>query len=79
MTGSDYARRMGCLPPTAGTLSFQAGLSRVTVAHLMSRVDSGELTVDVAQRVSLSELPEIHVKAAAGELRGKVVALPDTN
>lgn len=49
------------------------------LAQLVALVDSGELTVTVAQRVSLSELPAIHVKAAAGELRGKVVAVPDAN
>jgi NADPH:quinone reductase-like Zn-dependent oxidoreductase len=47
------------------------------LTRLVSLVDSGELTVDVAQRVPLSELPAIHARAAAGELRGKVVALPD--
>jgi NADPH:quinone reductase-like Zn-dependent oxidoreductase len=47
------------------------------LAQLVTLVDAGELTVDVAQRVSLSELPEIHARAAAGELHGKVVATPD--
>jgi NADPH:quinone reductase-like Zn-dependent oxidoreductase len=47
------------------------------LAQLVALVDSGELTVDVAQRVSLSELPAIHAKAAAGEIHGKVVAVPD--
>jgi len=49
------------------------------LAQLVALVDSGELTVDVAQRVSLSELPAIHAKAAAGGLRGKIVAIPDAN
>jgi NADPH:quinone reductase-like Zn-dependent oxidoreductase len=47
--------------------------------QLVALVDSGELIVNVAQRVSLSELPAIHAKAAAGELHGKVVAVPDAN
>jgi NADPH:quinone reductase-like Zn-dependent oxidoreductase len=47
------------------------------LAQLVALVDSGELTVDVARRVPLSELPAIHAQAAAGELRGKVVAVPD--
>jgi NADPH:quinone reductase-like Zn-dependent oxidoreductase len=47
------------------------------LAQLVSLVDSGELTVDVARRVPLSGLPAIHVEAAAGELHGKVVAVPD--
>jgi NADPH:quinone reductase-like Zn-dependent oxidoreductase len=46
------------------------------LAQLVALVDSGELTVDVAQRVPLSKLPAIHAWAAAGELRGKVVAVP---
>jgi NADPH:quinone reductase-like Zn-dependent oxidoreductase len=49
------------------------------LAQLVSLVNSGELTVDVAQRISLSELPAIHVKAAAGDLHGKVVAIPDAS
>ena len=47
------------------------------LAELVALVDSGELTVDVAKRVPLSELPAIHAQAAAGELHGKVVAVPD--
>lgn len=45
--------------------------------QLVALVDSGELTVDVARRVPLSELPSIHAQAAAGELHGKTVAVPD--
>ena len=44
---------------------------------LVSLVDSGELTVDVAQRVPLSELPAIHARAAQSGILGKVVAVPD--
>jgi NADPH:quinone reductase-like Zn-dependent oxidoreductase len=47
------------------------------LAELVALVDRGELTVDVARRVPLSELPAIHALAAAGELHGKVVAVPD--
>ena len=47
------------------------------LAQLVKLVDSGELTVNVAQLVPLSELPAVHARAAAGELHGKVVALPD--
>jgi NADPH:quinone reductase-like Zn-dependent oxidoreductase len=46
------------------------------LAQLVALVDNGELTVEVAQRVPLSELPAIHAKAAAGGLFGKVVAVP---
>jgi NADPH:quinone reductase-like Zn-dependent oxidoreductase len=47
------------------------------LAQLVALVDSGELAVDVSRRVPLSELPAIHAQAAAGELHGKVVAVPD--
>ncbi|GAB2467265.1 NADPH:quinone reductase-like Zn-dependent oxidoreductase [Conyzicola lurida] len=47
------------------------------LAQLVALVDSGELTVDVAERVPLSELPAVHERAAAGRLHGKVVAVPE--
>ncbi|WP_188511567.1 NADP-dependent oxidoreductase [Conyzicola nivalis] len=59
---------------TAGVF-VQADANELT--QLVSLVDSGELTVDVAQRVSLSDLPSIHAKAADGDVHGKVVAVPD--
>ena len=46
------------------------------LTRLAALVDAGELTVEVARRVSLAELPEIHRQSAAGELRGKVIATP---
>lgn len=48
------------------------------LAHLVSLVESGDLRVEVARHVPLTELPEIHRQAAAGELRGKVIAVPST-
>jgi NADPH:quinone reductase-like Zn-dependent oxidoreductase len=47
------------------------------LSELVARVDRGELTVGVARRVPLSELPAIHAAAAAGALHGKVVVVPD--
>jgi len=49
---------------------------RVQLAGLVDRVDSGELTVDVARRVPLSELASVHEDAAAGALHGKIVVVP---
>jgi NADPH:quinone reductase-like Zn-dependent oxidoreductase len=46
------------------------------LAELVARIDRGELTVDIARRVPLSDLPTIHAEAAAGQLHGKVVAVP---
>lgn len=50
---------------------------RVQLAGMVTRIDNGELTVDVARRVSLSELPTIHADAAAGTLHGKIVITPE--
>ena len=46
------------------------------LSRLVALIDSGELHVEIARRVPLSELPAIHQQAAAGEVRGKVVAVP---
>lgn len=48
---------------------------RDALSELVALVDSGDLRVEVDRRVPLSELPAIHAEAAAGELRGKVVAV----
>ncbi|MDN4613895.1 NADP-dependent oxidoreductase [Leifsonia sp. F6_8S_P_1B] len=47
------------------------------LAELVRRVDAGGLRVEVARRVPLADLPIVHREAAAGTLRGKVVAVPD--
>ncbi|WP_433599262.1 zinc-binding dehydrogenase [Nocardia sp. CA-135953] len=46
------------------------------LSHLVALIDSGDLHVEIAQRVPLSELPAIHQQADAGEIHGKVVAVP---
>jgi NADPH:quinone reductase-like Zn-dependent oxidoreductase len=46
------------------------------LAGLVARVDAGELHVDIAERVPLSELSAVHARADAGLLPGKVVILP---
>ncbi|PRX64167.1 NADPH:quinone reductase-like Zn-dependent oxidoreductase [Nonomuraea fuscirosea] len=48
------------------------------LADLAARVGTGELRVDVAQRVALADLPALHAKAGAGELPGKTVVLAPT-
>jgi NADPH:quinone reductase-like Zn-dependent oxidoreductase len=47
------------------------------LTRLVAMVDRGELRVDVAQRVSLDHLADVHAKAAAGELPGRVVVTPN--
>jgi len=46
------------------------------LAELAARVDRGELTVDIAERVAMTDLASIHTRAADGTLTGKVVVLP---
>jgi NADPH:quinone reductase-like Zn-dependent oxidoreductase len=45
------------------------------LSRLVELVDSGELRVDVGERVPLAELPAVHARAAAGTLAGKVVVV----
>jgi NADPH:quinone reductase-like Zn-dependent oxidoreductase len=47
------------------------------LSELVARVDRGELVVDVAERVALSDLASVHERAAAGTLTGKVVVVPN--
>jgi NADPH:quinone reductase-like Zn-dependent oxidoreductase len=46
------------------------------LANLVAMVDAGELHVDVADRLPLSELSVVHAQADAGDLPGKIVLLP---
>jgi len=47
------------------------------LSRLAALVDSGELRVDIAERVPLAELSALHAKAAAGDLSGKAVVVVD--
>jgi NADPH:quinone reductase-like Zn-dependent oxidoreductase len=46
------------------------------LAELSDRVDRGELTVDIAERVPMTELVTVHTRAGDGTLAGKIVVLP---
>jgi NADPH:quinone reductase-like Zn-dependent oxidoreductase len=46
------------------------------LADLVARVDAGDLTVDVAERRPLADLPVVHDLAATGRLPGKTVLIP---
>jgi NADPH:quinone reductase-like Zn-dependent oxidoreductase len=48
------------------------------LSELVARVDRGELTVDVTERVPLADLASVHARAAEGKLSGKVIVLPAT-
>ncbi|MEV0894609.1 NADP-dependent oxidoreductase [Promicromonospora sp. NPDC050262] len=72
--------------PTVTTPGDEArGVRAVTVflhpdadvlSGLVTLVDSGDLHVEIARRVPLSELPAIHRQADAGQVHGKVVVVP---
>ena len=49
------------------------------LAGLAARVDRGELTVDIAERVAMTDLASVHTRAADGTLAGKVVVLPTSD
>ena len=49
------------------------------LSRLVALVDGDELRVDVAERFPLAELADVHAKAEAGELSGKVVLMVNTN
>jgi NADPH:quinone reductase-like Zn-dependent oxidoreductase len=46
------------------------------LAELVRMIDAGELHVDVAERLALSELSAVHARSDAGALPGKVILLP---
>jgi NADPH:quinone reductase-like Zn-dependent oxidoreductase len=47
------------------------------LARIVSLVDEGVLRVEIARRVPLAVLADIHQQAADGTLRGKVIVLPN--
>ena len=49
------------------------------LAELAARVDRGELTIDIAERVPMTDLVSIHTRAADGALTGKVIVLPTSD
>jgi NADPH:quinone reductase-like Zn-dependent oxidoreductase len=46
---------------------------REQLAELVELVDAGRLRLDIGGRYPLAELAEVHAKAAAGALRGRIV------
>jgi NADPH:quinone reductase-like Zn-dependent oxidoreductase len=46
------------------------------LAGLVSRVDAGQLRIDVADHHSLTELAAVHDDADAGRLPGKTILIP---
>jgi NADPH:quinone reductase-like Zn-dependent oxidoreductase len=46
------------------------------LTELAARVDRGDLTIAIGERVAMTDLAAIHSRAADGTLTGKVVVLP---
>ena len=46
------------------------------LAELVTRVDAGDLKIDVAERRALTDLAAVHDLAAAGQLAGKTILIP---
>jgi hypothetical protein len=40
-------------------------------------IDAGELRLDISERELLTDTPAIHQRAEAGDLRGRIVLLPE--
>jgi NADPH:quinone reductase-like Zn-dependent oxidoreductase len=58
------------------TVQVFARSTAAQLAELVSRVDAGDLKIDVAERRPLAELVAVHGEAAAGRLAGKTVLIP---
>lgn len=46
------------------------------LSELVSLVDAGEVTLDIAERLPLSDLPAVHARSEAGQTRGKIIFVP---
>jgi NADPH:quinone reductase-like Zn-dependent oxidoreductase len=58
------------------SVGFSARNDPELLAEVVRLIDAGELTVDVAERLPLSELAEVHRRSEAGQTRGKVILIP---
>ena len=47
------------------------------MAEIAALIDAGELRLDISERGLLSDTSAIHERAEAGELRGRVVLIPE--
>jgi NADPH:quinone reductase-like Zn-dependent oxidoreductase len=68
-------------PENAGrgvrTLRVSVRSDGAQLGELAARVDAGHLTIDVAQRRPLADLPAVHDQSAAGQLpAGKTILIP---
>ena len=62
------------IPPS--TTSFVTRNDPAQLAQIVDLINSGHLTVDIAESHPLAELPSIHRRSDAGETRGKIILIP---
>ena len=77
--GGAFVSTTGPAPdPGRGVRAMQmsARSDAAQLAGLVARVEAGDLTIDVAQRRPLADLPAVHDQAAAGQLPGKTILIP---
>jgi NADPH:quinone reductase-like Zn-dependent oxidoreductase len=77
--GGVFVNTTGPAPdPGRGVRAVQMGVrsDAAQLGELATRVDAGQLTIDVGQRRPLADLPAVHDEAAAGELPGKTILIP---
>ncbi|MFD1939884.1 zinc-binding dehydrogenase [Nonomuraea mangrovi] len=63
------------LPSPAAT-HFVTRNDPAQLAQIVALVDAGDLTVDVAESLPLSELASVHRRSEAGLTRGKIILIP---
>jgi NADPH:quinone reductase-like Zn-dependent oxidoreductase len=56
--------------------SYASTSKQAGEGDLVARVDAGDLRIEVAERLPLTELAAVHDQAAAGRLSGKTVLTP---
>jgi NADPH:quinone reductase-like Zn-dependent oxidoreductase len=65
--------------PGTRALTLFVRSDAIQLGQLLALIDSGELHVEIAERLPLSELPAVHARSDAGELSGKVVLVVEAS
>ncbi|ROO88194.1 NADPH:quinone reductase-like Zn-dependent oxidoreductase [Actinocorallia herbida] len=69
-------RAVSAAAPIPGHPHFAARNDPAVLARLVSLIDAGALTVDIAETLPLTELPEVHARSERGAVRGKILIVP---
>jgi NADPH:quinone reductase-like Zn-dependent oxidoreductase len=71
-----WVRNSGRGWPGPFAASFVARNNSAQLAQIVAFVDSGDLTVAIAESHLLAELSSIHRRSDAGQTRGKIILIP---